>query len=87
MCAHAHSRSGLLTFPDIPPIIVVSTLLFVLFILRQVSLNRHEDEGSKPPPLTPGRLFAGAHGQLLALYTSAVFVWGGVDVSTALGPQ
>lgn len=64
--------------------LVVSILLVILFAWRQILLNKHEGDGTKPPPLTPARLFARSRGQLLALYISAIFVWGGLDVGDSL---
>ena len=68
---------------DLPPLVVIAILLFILFVWRQIVLNRSEKDGHTPPPLTPARLFSQGRGQLIALYASAICVWSGVDVSLA----
>lgn len=69
---------------DVPPLLVVAILLFVLFVWRQISLNQKDGQSGAIPPLTPKRLFAKNRLELLAIYVSALFIWAGVDVSAIL---
>lgn len=68
---------------DVPCLLAIAVLAFILFVWRQLFLDRRESTGKYPPPLTPRRLFAGSTGQLVPIYISAIFIFIQVDVSVA----
>lgn len=70
---------------DVPVLLILFVVLFVLFVLRQRQLLRAAENGqNRTPPLIPASLLTKQCWNLLVIYLASFSCWAGVDVSDPL---